>query len=167
MSSSGPLSFEHTTAEDHILREYAAAMIDLKAMRTHMFALWREEISMMLPERIDNHDAIESLQHMMSELTSLIPSMSNQITAILTKRCSDALLPVRSIPSQFRAMSNKHIPSEPSYFVTSILRPVKDFFGVGTATEAPGQSLSDGYLKLYATEIFDNISQRYKINVFI
>ncbi|KAJ6501254.1 hypothetical protein C8R47DRAFT_261110 [Mycena vitilis] len=53
----------------------------------------------------------------------LLHPMSSHTVAILTKRCCDALLPVRSISSQFRAMSNKQMPKEPSYFVSSILRP--------------------------------------------
>ncbi|KAJ6501242.1 hypothetical protein C8R47DRAFT_260726 [Mycena vitilis] len=57
----------------------------------------------------------------------LLHPMSSHTVAILTKRCCDALLPVRSISSQFRAMSNKQMPKEPSYFVSSILRPVKVF----------------------------------------
>jgi hypothetical protein len=57
-------------------------------------------------------------------------------------------------------MSNKRIPTEPSYFVPSILRPIKLFFGVGVG-EGPGLLLSDDHLKSYSTEIFEGVSQRY------
>lgn len=92
-------------------------------------------------------------------LTSTIPPLSHKIIAILTRRCCDALLPVRSIPSQFRAMSNKRDPTEPSYFVSSVLRPVKNFFAIGVS-EGPGYLLKEHFMEIYATEIFDNVTQR-------
>ena len=99
------------------------------------------------------------LQATLSKLTSLLPFLSNQIITILSRRACDALLPVRSIPSQFRAMSNKRSPTEPSYFVSSILRPVKIFFGI--IGEGPGLQLKERFLHSYATEVFQNVSQRF------
>ncbi|KAF9465050.1 oligomeric golgi complex component, COG2-domain-containing protein [Collybia nuda] len=157
-------SAESTASDDSILRQYAAVIVDLEAMRTNVLTIWREEISPMLPEMADtNTDSVkapEALQHSLSELASLTPPLANQIVAILIKRCCEALLPVRSIPSQFRAMSNKRSPSEPSYFVSSILRPIKVFFGIGVG-EAPGLLLSEDYLVPYAKEIFESVCQRY------
>lgn len=57
-------------------------------------------------------------------------------------------------------MSNKRMPTEPSYFVPSILRPIKLFFGVGVG-EGPGSLLSDDHLKSYSTDVFEGVSQRY------
>jgi len=57
-------------------------------------------------------------------------------------------------------MSNKRVPTEPSYFVTAILRPIKQFFAIGTA-EGPGMLLKDSFLKNYSTEVFNNVTQRY------
>ena len=45
-----PSSAENTAADDATLRQYAAAIVDIKAMRTNVLTIWREEISMMLPE---------------------------------------------------------------------------------------------------------------------
>lgn len=56
-------------------------------------------------------------------------------------------------------MSNKRPPTEPSYFVPSILRPLKTFFGVG-AVEGVGEALKPDYLKPYAEEVFENVVQR-------
>lgn len=56
-------------------------------------------------------------------------------------------------------MSNKRTPTEPSYFVASILRPLKQFFAIGT-TEGPGMLLKDAFLQEYATEVFTNVAQR-------
>jgi conserved oligomeric Golgi complex subunit 2 len=57
-------------------------------------------------------------------------------------------------------MSNKRMPTEPSYFVPSILRPIKLFFGIGVG-EGPGSLLSDDHLKSYSTDVFEGVSQRY------
>ncbi|KAJ7132766.1 COG complex component [Mycena crocata] len=155
-------SAESVAADDSILRQYATIILDVRAMHMNVLALWQEEISMMLPdaageERADTEDA---LRQSLATLTSTTLPLSSHIVAILTKRCCDALLPVRSISSQFRAMSNKQTPKEPSYFVSSILRPVKVFFGIGVG-QGPGASLKDHFLESYATDIFETVSQRY------
>lgn len=36
--------------DESLLRQYAAAIVDIKVMESNMTILWREEISMMLPE---------------------------------------------------------------------------------------------------------------------
>ena len=56
-------------------------------------------------------------------------------------------------------MSNKRDPTEPSYFVSSVLRPIKNFFAVGVA-EGPGYLLKENFMETYATEVFDNVTQR-------
>jgi hypothetical protein len=64
-------------------------------------------------------------------------------------------------------MSNKRTPTEPSYFVSSILRPVKSFFAIGTADEGPGASLKDDLLAQYATDVFEHAAQRYVGRLYI
>lgn len=56
-------------------------------------------------------------------------------------------------------MSNKRPPTEPSYFVASILRPLKTFFGIGAA-EGVGEALTPDYLKPYAEEVFEAVVHR-------
>jgi conserved oligomeric Golgi complex subunit 2 len=56
-------------------------------------------------------------------------------------------------------MSNKRSPTEPSYFVAGILRPLKSFFAIGTG-DGPGAALRDDFLKGYANEVFDAVCQR-------
>lgn len=143
----------------------------------NILTLWQEEISIMLPDAgpegrantegahnpslwcCDNKCNTDTLRQSLATLTSTTLPMSSHIVAILTKRCCDALLPVRSISSQFRAMSNKQMPREPSYFVSSILRPVKVFFGIGVG-QGPGASLKEYFLESYASDIFESVSQR-------
>lgn len=89
----------------------------------------------------------------------MVLPMSTQITNILTRRACDALQPVRSILSQFRAMSNKRTPTEASYFVPSIMRPVRNFFGAGV-DDAPGNRLKGEMMKSCATEVFEGACHR-------
>ncbi|KAG6895375.1 hypothetical protein C0992_001582 [Termitomyces sp. T32_za158] len=157
-------SSETIAIEDATLQQNVAVIVDIKALRTHLMTLWREEISMMVPETFDDQpcgtNAQEALHTSLSGLTCLISPLSNEIISILMRRCCDALLPVRSIPSQFRAMSNKRTPTEPSYFVASILRPLKLFFGIGGG-DGIGTPLREDYIFLYSVEIFNDVAQRY------
>jgi hypothetical protein len=48
-----PPSAESTAADDAILRQYTAAIVDIRAMRVNVLTLWRDEVSMMLPDMSD------------------------------------------------------------------------------------------------------------------
>ncbi|KAF8200776.1 oligomeric golgi complex component, COG2-domain-containing protein [Pholiota molesta] len=157
-------SYDTAAADDTSMRYSAAAIIDIKLMESNMMTLWRQVIAMMMPdisiEEESEFQAEAALRECITSLTTLISPLSNNIISILTRRCCDGLLPVRSIPSQFRAMSNKRVPTEPSFFVSSILRPVKQFFAIGTA-EGPGSLLKNAFLKSYSTEVFNNVTQQH------
>jgi hypothetical protein len=102
----------------------------------------------------------EALRRGLQDLTTIIPPLSSQIVSILTRRASEALQPVRSMPLQFRAMSNKRPPSEPSFFVVGVLRPVRTFFGVESGI-GPGASLKEELMQPYAGEVFEAVVQKY------
>jgi len=105
-----------------------------------------------------------ALRQALASLTTMVAPIAGQIVTILCRRASDALLPVRSIPSQFRAMQNKKMPTERSYFVPLIMRPVSSYFGIKTAEGGMGAPLKDAYVKQFASEVFQVASQR---SVFI
>ncbi|KAG2150384.1 oligomeric golgi complex component, COG2-domain-containing protein [Suillus clintonianus] len=158
-------TIESTAADEILLRQFATALVDIRAMTSQVLQLWREEISMMLPDMSteDNtEDAVleAALRTQLEQLSALSASLSSQATSILSRRCCDALLPVRSIPSQFRAMSNKRLPSEPSYFAPTILRPVRVFFGIGTGG-GPGERLKEELLRDVSTDVVESVCQRY------
>lgn len=158
-------TIESTAADEILLRQFATALVDIRAMTSQVLQLWREEISMMLPDMSteDNtEDAVleAALRTQLEQLSALSASLSSQATSILSRRCRDALLPVRSIPSQFRAMSNKRLPSEPSYFAPTILRPVRVFFGIGTGG-GPGERLKEELLRDVSTDVVESVCQRY------
>ncbi|KAI0935302.1 hypothetical protein AcV7_003779 [Taiwanofungus camphoratus] len=176
-------SAEANAADEALLQQFATAITDIKAMEFQTLRLWREELSMMLPETsvsvedgdVDPNGGLRpirlgfgtdkffsgALNHSLSTLTSLISPLSSQVILILSRRACDALLSMRSIPSQFRAMSsNKRMPTEPSYFVSLVFRPLRAFFAIGSA-EGPGMALKDEYLQPYAQEVFEIVTQRY------
>lgn len=155
---------EAAAADEQSLYQFSTAIIDIRALESQVWKLWREELSIMLPE-VDTGEGDPSsedgLRQALSGLSSLVPSLSSQIIAILSRRACEALLSMRSIPSQFRAMSSsRRIPTEPSYFVSMIFKPVKTFFGLDSQ-EGPGQLLRDEFMQAYVEEIFDIVAQRY------
>ncbi len=107
-----------------------------------------------------NYLMADALRTGLQNLTSVIPPLSSQLVSILTRRASEALQPVRSMPLQFRAMSNKRPPSEPSFFVAGVLRPVRTFFGLESGI-GPGASLKEELLQPYAEEVFEAMVQKY------
>ena len=106
----------------------------------------------------------DALRAVLQNLTALIPPLSLQIINILTRRASDGLQPVRSMPLQFRAMTNKRPPSEPSFFVAGVLRPVRAFFGVESGGGS-GASLKEELMRPYAEEVFETVVQKYILHV--
>ena len=110
---------------------------------------------------------IDVLRRALAGLLSFVPPLSSQVILILSRRGCDALLPMRSIPSQFRAMSaSRRLPTEASHFVALIFRSLKAFFGVGTA-DGPGAALKNDYLKAFSEEVFDVVAQRYVRNSLV
>lgn len=104
----------------------------------------------------------DALRQQLSALNQIDSLLFKQLVLILSRRACDALLPVRSIPSQFRAMSSKRIPTEPSYFLPLILQPVKTFFETGI-----GERLRRSLLRDAATEVFDSVCQKYVLSFSI
>jgi len=100
---------------------------------------------------------IDVLRISVESFTVLRPDLSSQIIIILIRRCSETLSLVRQIPSQYRAMSKKRDPTGPSYFVPTILQPVRRFF------EQKGieENIPEGDRVAWTTEVFDAVATRY------
>lgn len=175
-------SAESIEADSQLLKQFSAAVIDVKALEAQVSAFWNDELCMMLPESVESEKSdvpadaggmfhpfsirhsyqvlSVALQQALASLTTMVVPITAQIVAILCRRACDALLPVRSIPSQFRAMQNKRMPTERSYFVPLIMRPVSTYFGIKTSDGGVGTSLKGAYIKQFATEVFQIASQR-------
>ncbi|KAH8991106.1 COG complex component [Lactarius hatsudake] len=162
---------ESTSADDALLRQCAAVIADAKLLQSQTWVLWRDEVSPMLAPVFVGEEsptelgqAEDALRSILQGLSAFIPPLSSQIISILTRRASDALQPVRSMPLQFRAMSNKRPPSEPSFFVVGVLRPVRAFFGMESGT-GPGAPLKAELMQSFAEEVFEAVVQKYIIYV--
>ncbi|KAI9067294.1 COG complex component [Trametes sanguinea] len=159
-------SAESIAADEALLQQFATAITDIRAVENQVTKLWREQISALLPSGPPGEGELgvtpeDALKHALSKLTSLVPTLLSQIVQILSRRACDALLSMRSIPSQFRAMSSsKKMPTEPSYFVSLIFKHTKAFFAIQTV-DGPGSALKDEYLKPIAEEVFDVVTERY------
>lgn len=180
-------SAESVEADNQLLKQFSAAIVDITALEAQVLGLWNEELCIMLPESAEEsewsdvpanadgevlfkrsgltsaltHVLPAALRQALASLTTMITPIAGQVVTILCRRASDALLPVRSIPSQFRAMQNKKMPTERSYFVPLIMRPVSSYFGIKTAEDGMGASLKDAYMKQFASEVFQVASQRW------
>ncbi|KAF8578033.1 COG complex component [Ramaria rubella] len=152
------LSSDNNGADDALLNRSGTVISDLKQLENSVLELWNNEISVILPDVAEVEDGAspsDALRNTLAELTDFIPSLASHIIAILTRRSCEALVLVRAIPSQYRAMSNKRIPTEPSHFVPDILKPVKSFLA----------SIPDGLIQelgpAWATEVFGAVCHRY------
>lgn len=94
------------------------------------------------------------LRESLSSLTSIVPSLSSQITTILVRRCADHLKHVRSVASQVRASTRKG-PAEPSYFVLNILKELKAYMG------GPGKVVEEELRRKWATAVVDEVAARW------
>ena len=156
-------------------------MQDIKEVERAVLRLWQDQIVALLPQSAENEDEssqpeserdsfcvlsfltltfLGALRSALSSVTDFIPMLSSQVEAILTRRCCEALAPVKSLPGQFRATSHKHMPSKPSTFVPLILRPVKLFFGVETG-EREARALRKDFCVPISTNIVESVSNKY------
>lgn len=189
--SQEPASAEANAADEVALQQFVAAIVDVRALDANVRRLWKDEISVILPSssiqdiagegvslegmapffmrirhRLRTRVCTDALDASLATLTSLTPPLSSQIVAILAKRCCDALIPVRSVPSQFRAMSSstssRRAPSEPSHFIPNVFRPIREFFAIGSAKgSSTGKPLREAYAKEWVAEVFEVACGRY------
>lgn len=89
----------------------------------------------------------------LASTTSIIPSLSSQVTNILIKRCAERLRFIRSVGSSARAA--RTMPSAPSYFVADILKDLRSFL------DGPARIVSAPMRQVWATAVADEIASRY------
>ncbi|WVN87517.1 uncharacterized protein L203_102700 [Cryptococcus depauperatus CBS 7841] len=99
--------------EDTVLRFLSAAVIDLNKLTARV-----EKLEVVQKLNLGDHLSPSTSHH------------TSRIIAILVRRCVDPLKLIRSIASQFRAShtSSSSNPIQPSYFVSSVLKPVHSLF---------------------------------------
>jgi hypothetical protein len=97
---------------------------------------------------------VEVLQASLTALTSLIPSLSTQLTTILIRRCAEHLKLVRSVASQVRASTRRTGVQEPSYFVGNILKELRSYL------QGPGRVVEEEMRRRWARVVVEDIAGR-------
>ncbi|KAG8890213.1 hypothetical protein FRB98_000541 [Tulasnella sp. 332] len=150
-----------TSAADEIsLQRLADTMIDLANMERRVWDLWGTEIGMLLPEHTTEEEGPtpeDVLRLSINAFATLRARLSSQVILILIRQCSDTLSLVRSIPSQYRAMSKKKDPTGPSYFVPTILQPIRRFF----EQKGVADLIPESDRRAWTAEAFDTVATRY------
>ncbi|GAA6009286.1 hypothetical protein JCM11491_004257 [Sporobolomyces phaffii] len=143
-------------SEETVLRQLTVLIADSRLMEKKVSELFSERIQPRLPG--DDPDqpgsAAEIMRESLAALTSVIPSLSSQITTILIKRCAEHLKLVRSVASQVRASTRK-TATEPSYFVHNILKELKAYL------TGPARVVEADLRAKWATTVVDDIAGRY------
>ena len=121
--------------EEQALKLSASAVVDLDLLKAKIADL----------PRIDDPS---------SHLSIPTTIFTAKIIDILTRRSTDSLKLVRSVASQFRAAPSKSTEITPSYFISSILKPLHDFYATRSA-------LSTTYGQQWSTEIIDSVCTSY------
>ncbi|KAF8342152.1 oligomeric golgi complex component, COG2-domain-containing protein [Cantharellus anzutake] len=149
--------------EDAHLRAFAFMISDILVVKSKAQKLFSQTIRGLLPstsQEDDEQPPEEIFNETLSKLSAIIPPISDEMISILSVRCQDPLQYVRSIPTQFRAMSSRNLdlPQEPSYFIPNILKPLKEFL---LEDGAPASQLKSVYGSGWAEEIFKSVVLKY------
>jgi hypothetical protein len=93
------------------------------------------------------------LKESTASIYAIIPCLATQILSILSRRCAEPLRLIRSVVAQVR--TSKKEPSEPSYFVPGILKPLKAYL------EGPASVLDDSLKRQWATDVVADVATRF------
>lgn len=102
---------------------------------------------------------LDALDNAVLAISALTAPMSSIIVSILTERCIAPLNVVGRIRTDFRAKPSKQLPTAPHSWVSSILRPVKMFFGI-IGNDGFGAVLKDDHLEPFVGQIFENVCEK-------
>ncbi|GAA5885926.1 hypothetical protein JCM5296_007033 [Sporobolomyces johnsonii] len=143
-------------SEETTLRQLTVLIADSRLMAKKVTELFSERIQNRLPGEDPSQpgSAADIIRESLSSLTSIVPSLSSQITTILVKRCAEHLKLVRSVASQVRASTRKGA-SEPSYFVHNILKELRAYL------TGPARVVEEELRTKWATTVVDDIAGRY------
>ncbi|KAJ3856207.1 COG complex component [Lentinula lateritia] len=156
-------SLEAFSADESLLLRYVSLIADIKTLQFSTMNLWQEEICMMLPEpdELDEDSTSQdALENAVDAISALIRPMSSTVILVLTERCIVPLNAVKKIRTDLRAKANKQLPTEPHPWITSVLRPLKVFFGL-SGKDGIGAVLKAEYLDPWSKQIFENVCEKY------
>lgn len=172
--STDPVS---AVAEDNVLRISSMVAFDLIQLRKDIAAFWPIGIAPELEYCLENTDMEQvngkrkplrlssgfsfnlvdsaAILQSLDALKSMFDAPAAQIQQILIRRCTDPLKLVRSVASQLRATAPS--PSlkkpEPSHFVSSILKPLREYFAPNGLGEGLDEELSKAWSRTIVSEV--------------
>ncbi|CAG8507539.1 9713_t:CDS:10 [Paraglomus brasilianum] len=111
--------------DEQLLRLLTAVAFDIENIHDKVKLFYGDTILLKLPTLMADEPIIEDsiTSPLITLRDTLLPDLTNQITTILTKQCSEILHHVRSITQQYRH-TNKKAPTEASDFVPHIMKPL-------------------------------------------
>jgi len=98
----------------------------------------------------------ESFRAAAKSIKDFVPILSDFILGSVTKKCSDALQPVRLISSHYR-MTNKEPPNRYSFYVTEIFQSLKEFLAEKDI------KLPQSLITTWTTEIITKVTESYYV----
>ncbi|CAG8680100.1 4961_t:CDS:10, partial [Dentiscutata erythropus] len=147
--------------EEQLLKLLTIVAHDVENMTLKIKEIYQEHIVTRLPESMSDQPAIEeSISSSLSSMQSDLPDLNQKIATVLTKRCTETLRQhIRSVITQFRG-SNTKPPTEASYFVPHIIKPLITFCKVNK------ELLSDKRRNECNSIVADAVAIRYYNIVF-
>ncbi|CAG8537381.1 3406_t:CDS:10, partial [Cetraspora pellucida] len=147
--------------DERLLKLLTTVAHDVENITIKIREIYQEHIITRLPESMNEQPVIEGcVSSSLSSMHSDLPDLSQNIATILTKRCTETLSKhIRSVITQFRG-SNTKPPTEASYFVPHIIKPLVTFCKVNS------QLLSDKRRNECNSIVADAVANRYYTIVF-
>jgi hypothetical protein len=95
------------------------------------------------------------MQQSLNALQAMFDAPATQIRQILIRRCTDPLKLVRSVASQIRATppATTQKKAEASHFISSILKPLREYFAAGGLGEGLEEGLNRDWTRAVVNEV--------------
>ncbi|KAK4704772.1 conserved oligomeric Golgi complex subunit 2, partial [Phenoliferia sp. Uapishka_3] len=157
-SRPGTPGFEEPS-EESTLRHLTVLIADSRLMERKVYQLFDERIRGKLlggEDESSEGSAAAVLRDSLALVSSIGPSLSNQIISILTKRCADHLKHVKPVVSQVRASTRKG-PQEPSFFVRNIFKDLRAY------VTGPGKVVEEELRTKWASAVVEDVMSRYAV----
>lgn len=112
-----------------------------------------------MPFLADSRLNADLFQSSLETLSSSTPRIAATVVSLLVKACADPLKSVKPMGSQIRA-SNRKTGAEPSYFVSNILRPLREY------CNGPAKTLEENDRQEWIQRVINEVASRSAILFF-
>ncbi|KAI5481066.1 component of oligomeric golgi complex 2 [Pseudohyphozyma bogoriensis] len=156
----GTPSAQDEVSEETTLRQLTVLIADSRQMEKKVLELFESRIQSRLPGADSNADdsPFAVLQESLALVTSIVPSLSNQVVTILIRRAVDHLKHVRTVATRVRASTRKG-PNEPSFFVANLLKDLRAYL------TGPGKVIDEETRHKWASAVVDDIATKFAVKL--